>query len=59
MSAFGTYLIGFFILVIGLGLAAYWLNAPPMWIGIGCLIMVGLGIILATQRTKTKDPPST
>jgi hypothetical protein len=29
MSSFGTYLIGFIILILGLAIAAYLLNAPP------------------------------
>jgi uncharacterized membrane protein YiaA len=59
MSSFGTYLIGFVILVIGLAIAAYLLNVPTMWIGVGVIVLVGLGILMATSRTKMKDPPST
>jgi hypothetical protein len=59
MSSFGTYLLGFFILIIGLGIAAYLLNAPPVWILVGVIVMIGLGILMATQRTKPRDPPST
>ena len=57
MSSFGTYLIGFVILVVGLAIAAYLLNAPPMWIAVGVIILIGLGILMATSRTKMKDPP--
>lgn len=59
MSAFGTYLIGFIILVVGLGIAAFLLNVQPMWIGVGVIVLVGIGILMATSRTKMKDPPST
>ena len=59
MSSFGTYLTGFIILILGLGIAAYLLNVPPMWIGVGVIIMIGIGIVMATTRGKTKDPPST
>lgn len=59
MSSFSTYLIGFFVLIIGLAIAAYLLNAPPTWIAVGVVIMLGLGILMATSRTKQKDPPST
>jgi hypothetical protein len=59
MSSFGTYLIGFIILIIGLGVAAVLLNLPPMWIGVGVIILLGIGILMATGRTKSKDPPST
>ena len=59
MSSFGTYLLGFFILIIGLGVAAYLLNVPPMWILVGVIVLVGIGILMATQRTKPRDPPAT
>ena len=58
MSSFGTYLLGFIILIIGLAVAAYLLNVPQTWILVGVIIMVGLGILMATSRTKPKDPPS-
>jgi hypothetical protein len=58
MSAFGTYLIGFIILIVGLGLAAYLLNVPPMWIGVGVIVAAGIGVLMATSRTKQKDPPT-
>jgi len=59
MSAFGTFLIGFVVLIIGLAVAAYLLNVPTMWIGVGVIILIGIGILSATNRTKMKDPPST
>ena len=59
MSSFATYLIGFIVLIIGLGIAAYLLNVPPMWIMVGVVVLLGLGILMATSRTKQKDPPAT
>ena len=56
MSSFATYLIGFVILVIGLAAAAYLLNAPATWIGVGVIVLIGLGVLMATTRTKTRDP---
>ena len=58
MSSFSTYMIGFVVLVLGLAIAAFLLNAPPMWIAVGVIVMVGLGILMATSRTKPKDPPT-
>jgi len=57
MSSFGTYITGFVILILGLAIAAYLLNAPPMWIAVGVIVMIGIGILMATSRTKMKDPP--
>lgn len=59
MSSFSTYLIGFIVLIIGLAVAAYLLGAPQLWIGVGVIVMVGIGILTGTSRTKTKDPPTT
>jgi hypothetical protein len=59
MSSFGTYLIGFIVLIVGLAIAAYLLGVPTTWIGVGVVVMIGIGILTGTSRTKTKDPPST
>lgn len=56
MSAFGTYLLGFVIFVIGLAIGAYLLGVPTMWIAVGVIVMIGIGIISATSRTKPRDP---
>ena len=56
MSAFATYLIGFVILILGLALAAYLLNVPPLWILAGVIVMIGIGVLTATTQAKTRDP---
>jgi uncharacterized membrane protein YiaA len=58
MSSFGTYLTGFIVLIIGLAIAAYLLNVPAMWIGVGVIVAIGIGILMATTRGKMKDPPA-
>lgn len=57
MSAFGTYFFGFLVVIIGLVIAAYLVGVPPIWIAVGATILLGLGIVMATSRTKPKDPP--
>jgi len=59
MSSFTTYVIGFVILILGLAMAAYLLDVPRMWIAIGVVVALGIGIVTATSRTKMKDPPGT
>ena len=59
MSSFTTYVIGFVILILGLAFAAYMLDVPSVWIAIGVIVALGIGIITATSRTKMKDPPGT
>ena len=56
MSSFSTYLIGFIILIIGVALAAHLLGAPTTWIVVGVIVLIGIGIISATTRTRTRDP---
>ena len=59
MSSFGMYLVGFIVLIIGLAMAAYLLGLPPMWIGIGVVVLIGIGILSGVSRTKRPDPPGT
>ena len=38
-------------MICGLGLAAYLLNVPAMWIGVGVIVLLGIGVLSATSRT--------
>jgi len=58
MSSFGIYLIGFIVFIIGLAIAAHLLGAPAMWIGVGVIILIGIGILTGVSRTKRPDPPA-
>jgi len=50
------YLIGYFILVIGAGLALWQAGVvhrvPPTWLGIAALIVIAPGIILAVTSAR-------
>ena len=58
MSSIGTYLIGFQLLIVGLVLVAYLRNTPPLIIFVGSIMLLGVGIMTATSRTKPRDPPT-
>jgi hypothetical protein len=58
MSAFVIYVAGFVILLGGLVYGAFLLHVPHAWIGVGALVMIGLGVMMAVSRTKQRDPPS-
>ena len=58
MSSFSTYLIGFIVLIIGLAIAAILLGVSQTWVVVGCIVLIGIGILMATTRTKPKYPPS-
>jgi hypothetical protein len=59
MSSFATYVVGFVILVVGLAMAAYLVDVPTVWIAVGVIVALGIGVVTATSRTKMKDPPGT
>ena len=58
MSAFGLYVIGFFILLAGLIYGAYLIGIPHTWIIVGALVVIGLGVMSAVSQTKRRDPPA-
>ena len=45
MSSFSTYLLGFIVLIIGLAIAAYLLIGPSIWIAVGAIVLIGIGIL--------------
>jgi hypothetical protein len=54
--SFGLYMIGFFVLIIGLATGAYFAHMPPRWIGVGVISLIGLGILLGVTSTRRPDP---
>jgi uncharacterized membrane protein YiaA len=56
--SFGIYIAGYIILIIGLAIGAHFLHAPPKWIGVGVLCLIGIAIIHGVTATRHKDPPS-
>ncbi len=54
MSSFQIYLLGFIVLVVGLAGAAFLLGVPPVWIAIGVVILLGIGIMASTNRNNSR-----
>ena len=54
--SFGLYLVGFIVLIIGLALGAYLLHVPAMWIGVGVIVLIGIGILTGVTSTRRPDP---
>ena len=50
------FLVGYFIVIVGVGLALWQTGVvnrvAPIWIGIGALVAVGLGIMLSVSSGK-------
>ena len=57
MSAFMLYVLGFFVLLAGVGYGAFLLHVPQSWIVVGALILIGVGIMSAVSHTKRRDLP--
>ena len=57
MSAFAAYILGAIVLAVGLGIGAHLLGVPPLWIGVGALVVLGAGIMSAAAKTKRRDMP--
>ena len=53
---FFAYVIGFLFLIGGLAWAAIEAGAPQLWVMIGSMIMLGIGIITGASRTRLHRP---
>ncbi|WP_423198677.1 MULTISPECIES: hypothetical protein [unclassified Cupriavidus] len=54
--SFALYLIGVLLLVGGIAWALVTMGVAQVYIGIACVIVLGIGIMSAVSRTRTKDP---
>lgn len=55
--SFALYMIGFLVFLAGCIWAAVIFGVPQTYIMIGAVILLGLGILMAVSRTRSKDPP--
>jgi hypothetical protein len=55
---FFAYVLGFLILIAGLAWAAMEAGAPTLYVQIGAVILLGLGIIMGASRTRSYRPDS-
>ena len=54
--SFALYMVGFIIFLGGIIWGAVVAGVPTVYIGIGSLIILGIGIFSAVGRTRGKDP---
>ena len=52
-----AFIVGFLILIGGLAWGAIELGAPQLWVTIGSMVLLGLGIIMGASRTRMHRPP--
>ena len=53
---FFAFIFGFLILIGGLAWGAIELGAPQLWVTIGAMILLGIGIIAGASRTRVHRP---
>jgi membrane-bound acyltransferase YfiQ involved in biofilm formation len=56
--SFAIYLIGLALVIGGIAWALIMAGIATAYIAISCLIVAGIGIMMAVSRTRTKDPPT-
>lgn len=53
--SFAIFLIGLALLVGGVAWAMITAGIAPLYVGITCVIALGIGIMAAVSKTRTKD----
>ena len=56
--SFALYLVGLAILIAGIAWGLVIAGLATTYIVIACLIVGGIGTMMAVSRTRTKDPPA-
>jgi hypothetical protein len=56
--SFLLYIIGLAILLGGLAWALITAGLAATYVAIACVIVAGIGIMMAVSRTRSKDPPA-
>ena len=56
--SFALYLLGLAILIAGIAWGLVIAGLATTYVVITCLIVGGLGIMMAVSRTRAKDPPA-
>ena len=55
--SFALYMVGVVVFLAGVVWAAVVAGVPQLYIGIGVLILLGIGIFSGVGKTRSKDPP--
>ncbi len=56
--SFTLYIVGFVVVIIGVAWGLSEAGVPSVWIGIACVILLGVGIVMGVSRPRIKDPPT-
>ena len=56
--SFLLYIVGLVLLIGGVAWALVAAHVASMYVAIICLIIAGVGVMMAVSRTRLKDPPN-
>ena len=56
--SFFLYMLGLAVLVGGIAWGLTTAGLATTYVAIACLIVAGIGIMMAVSRTRAKDPPA-
>jgi Zn-dependent protease with chaperone function len=56
--SFTLYIFGLAVLLAGIAWGLITAGLALTYVVIACLVVAGLGIMMAVSRTRTKDPPA-
>ncbi len=54
--SFALYIVGFLLIIGGVAWGLMVAGVPHLYVGIACLILLGLGIVTGVSKTRTRDP---
>ena len=54
--SFALYLVGLALFIGGIAWGLTTFGISQLYVGIICLIILGMGVMLAVSRTRAKDP---
>jgi hypothetical protein len=56
--SFALYVVGLLVLLGGIAWALITAGVGSTYVAIACVIVAGIGIMMAVSRTRSKDPPA-
>ncbi len=56
--SFALYIVGLVLLIAGVAWGLTAIHVAATYVGIACLVLAGIGVMMAVSRTRLKDPPN-
>ncbi len=53
--SFGIYVVGYLIVIGGLGYGAVLMHVPAHWIAVGGIVLTGIALVSGVKATRQKD----